>query len=188
MSSTTGSRHNCEQGQGYSPPQQRNHRGGGERHHHRPHPTGGAEGIPWGGGGRGGVAALRMYVVTPTPMNYRPSFCIVNTVSNRLFWQVRILYLSQTIKTKPTFQQSVPDNWFRFDVSTHSTATLCSSNQKPSVAKSKNQRNMSWKTIQPNSQKIVFCFPRKKLVSLKRPTYSHEKDCLDRKTYSFLGK
>ena len=58
MSSTTGSRHNCEQGQGYSPPQQRNHRGGGERHHHRPHPTGGAGGIPWGGGGRGDVAAL----------------------------------------------------------------------------------------------------------------------------------
>ena len=57
MSSTTGSRHNCEQGQGYSPPQQRNHRGGGERHHHRPHPTGGAGGIPWGGGGEGGCGS-----------------------------------------------------------------------------------------------------------------------------------
>ena len=53
MSSTTGSRHNWAQGQGYSPPQQRNHRGGGERHHHRPHPTGGGGGIPWVGGGGG---------------------------------------------------------------------------------------------------------------------------------------
>ena len=61
MSSTTGSRHNCEQGQGYSPPQQRNHRGGGERHHHRPHPTGGAGGggdtMGWGGGGCGSPAS-----------------------------------------------------------------------------------------------------------------------------------
>ena len=68
MSSITGSRHNCEQGQpklqlggctayqayhnnettgagrGRAPPQAPPHRGAG--------------GIPWGGGGRGGVAAL----------------------------------------------------------------------------------------------------------------------------------
>ena len=61
MSSTTGSRHNCEQGQGYSPPQQRNNRGGGERHHHRPHPTGGAGGIPWGGG-EGGCGSPASYM------------------------------------------------------------------------------------------------------------------------------
>ena len=61
MSSTTGSRHNCEQGQGYSPQQQRNHRGGGERHHHRPHPTGGAGGIPWGGG-EGGCGSPASYI------------------------------------------------------------------------------------------------------------------------------
>ena len=57
MSSTTGSRHNCEQGQGYSPPPQRNHRGGGERHHHRPHPTGGAGGDTMGWGGEGGCGS-----------------------------------------------------------------------------------------------------------------------------------
>ena len=62
MSSTTGSRHNCEQGQGYSPPQQRNHRG--ERQHHRPHPTGGAGGIPWGGGGEGGCGSPASYMQT----------------------------------------------------------------------------------------------------------------------------
>ena len=45
------------------------------------------------------------------PMNYRPSFCIVNTVS--------ILYLSKTTEDKPrTFQQDVSVNSFRFDVST----------------------------------------------------------------------
>ena len=65
MSSITGSRHNCEQGQPkpqlggvHSPPQQRNHRGGGEGHHHRPHPTGGGGGGyhgVGGGGGGGGV-------------------------------------------------------------------------------------------------------------------------------------
>ena len=62
MSSTTGSRHNCEQGQGYSPPQQRNHRGGGERHHHRPHPTGGAGGGYHGVGGEGGCGSPASYM------------------------------------------------------------------------------------------------------------------------------
>ena len=65
MSSITGSRHNCEQGQpkpqlggGAQPTTTTKPQGGGEGHHHRPHPTGGWGGIPWGGGGRGGVAAL----------------------------------------------------------------------------------------------------------------------------------
>ena len=31
------------------------------------------------------------YMVTP-PKNYRPSFCIVNAVSNQIFREVRILY------------------------------------------------------------------------------------------------
>ena len=61
MSSITGSRHNCEQGQ--PKPQL----GGGaqpatttgrEGHHHKPHPTGGAGGDTMGWGGRRGVAAL----------------------------------------------------------------------------------------------------------------------------------
>ena len=48
----------------HSPPQQRNPQGrGGEGHHHRPRPTGGrGGGIPWGGGRRGGVAALHQYI------------------------------------------------------------------------------------------------------------------------------
>ena len=61
MSSTTGSTYNCEQGQGYSPPQQRNHRGGGERHHHRPHPTGGGGGDTMGWGGEGGCGSPASY-------------------------------------------------------------------------------------------------------------------------------
>ena len=61
MSRTTGSRHNCEQGQGYSPPQQRNHRGGGERHH-RPHPTEGGGGDTMGWGGEGGCGSPAAYM------------------------------------------------------------------------------------------------------------------------------
>ena len=61
MSSITGSRHNCEQGQpkpqlgrGAQPTTTTKPQGGGgEGHHHRPHPTGGGGGIPWGGGGGG---------------------------------------------------------------------------------------------------------------------------------------
>ena len=86
-------------------------------------------------------------MVTP-PMNYRPSFCIVCTVSKQLFPQVRILYLSTTTEKQTqisrervsqlihvrrevrilylsrtteinlTFQQDVSVNSFRFDVST----------------------------------------------------------------------
>ena len=63
-------------------------------------------------------------------MNYRPSFCIVNTVLILLFRQVRILYLAKTAKIKLTIQGKVLDNSFRFDVSTHSTATLYSSTHK----------------------------------------------------------
>ena len=43
-------------------------------------------------------------------MNYRPSFCIVNTVSNQLFPQVRILYLSKTTEIKLTIQENVSVN------------------------------------------------------------------------------
>ena len=49
-------------------------------------------------------------------MNYRPSSCIVNTVSNQLFRQVRILYLSKTTENKLRFQENVPVNSFRFDI------------------------------------------------------------------------
>ena len=49
-------------------------------------------------------------------MNYRPSFCIVNTVSNQLFRQVRILYLSKTTENKLRFQENVSVNSFKLDV------------------------------------------------------------------------
>ena len=46
-------------------------------------------------------------------MNYRP---IVNTVSNQLFRQVRILYCSKTTENKLRFQENVSVNSFKFDV------------------------------------------------------------------------
>ena len=52
----------------------------------------------------------------PPPMNYRPSFCIVNTVSKQLFRQVRILYLSKTTENKLRFQENVSVNSLMFDV------------------------------------------------------------------------
>ena len=58
---------------------------------------------------------IYIYMVTP-PMNYRPSFCIVNTVSQQLFRQVRILYLSKTTENKLNFQENVSVNSFTFDV------------------------------------------------------------------------
>ena len=67
------------------------------------------------------------------PPNHRPSFCIVNTVLNQLFRQVRIGCLSKTAKTKLTLQEKAPANSFRFDVSTHSITTLYSSIQKPTA-------------------------------------------------------
>ena len=74
-------------------------------------------------------------------MNYRPSFCTVYAVSNQLFRQVRVLYFSKTTKTKATFQENAPDNSFRFDASTHSTAAMCSSNQKPTVPSGNHKNN-----------------------------------------------
>ena len=57
-----------------------------------------------------------IYIYGNPPMNYRPSFCIVNTVSKQLFRQVRILYLSKTTENKPRFQENVSVNSFTFDV------------------------------------------------------------------------
>ena len=49
-------------------------------------------------------------------MNYRPSFCIVNTVSNQAFPAGRILYLSKTTENKLRFQENVSVNSFKFYV------------------------------------------------------------------------
>ena len=43
-------------------------------------------------------------------MNYRPSFCSVNTVSKQLFRQVRVLYLSKTTEIELTFKENVSVN------------------------------------------------------------------------------
>ena len=91
--------------------------------------------------------------------------------------EVRILYLLRTTEINLTFQQDVSVNSFRFDVSTQSTATLCPPNQKPTFPREnqKNQKNIFWDTMRPNSKKMVFLVFRKKMV-------------LDRKTNFFLGK
>ena len=125
-------------------------------------------------------------------MNYRPSFCIVNTVSKQLFRQVRILYLSKhcrkqiqisregvsqrihvrrevhilyllrTTEINLTFQQDVSVNSFRFDVSTQSTATLCPPNQKPTFSR-ENQKNHVLRHYAARHQKDgFFCFPKEK--------------------------
>ena len=59
---------------------------------------------------------IHIYIYGNPPMNCRLSFCIVNTVSNQLFRQVRILYLSKTTENKLRFQENVSVNSFRFDV------------------------------------------------------------------------
>ena len=59
---------------------------------------------------------IYIYIYGNPPMNYRPSFCIVNTVSKQLFRQVRILYLSKTTENKLRFQENVSVNSFTFDV------------------------------------------------------------------------
>ena len=112
---------------------------------------------------------IYIYMVTP-PMNYRPSFCIVNAVSKQLFRQVRILYLSKTTENKLrfsrervcqlihvrrevrilylsrtteinlTFQQDMSVSSLRFDVSTKSTAALYPPNPKPTLPR-ENQKN-----------------------------------------------
>ena len=68
MSSITGSRHNCEQGQPkpqlrgvHSPPQQRNHRGGAGKGTTGPTPQGGRGGYH-GVGGEGGCGSPASYM------------------------------------------------------------------------------------------------------------------------------
>ena len=106
---------------------------------------------------------IYIYGNPPPPMNYRPSFCIVNTVPKQLFpagpdsvslknyrkqtqisrervsqlihvrREVRILYLSRTTEINLTFQQDMSVNSLRFDVSTKSTAALYPPNPKPTL-------------------------------------------------------
>ena len=59
---------------------------------------------------------IYLFLYGNPPMNYRPSLCIVNTVSNQRFRQVRILYLSKTTENKLRLQENVSVNSFRFDV------------------------------------------------------------------------
>ena len=57
-------------------------------------------------------------------MNCRPSFCIVNTVLNSFSRRSGFRISPRLPKTKLTFQEKAPVNSFRFDVSTHLSATL----------------------------------------------------------------
>ena len=41
-----------------------------------------------------------VYIYGNPPNNCRPSFCIVNTVSNQLFQKIRILYFSKATEIK----------------------------------------------------------------------------------------
>ena len=135
-------------------------------------------------------------MVTPPPMNYRPSFCIVNTVSKQLFRQVRILYLSKTTENKLRFQENVSVNSFTFDVrsgscisqgllksfshfnrtcqSTHSGSTLPIQNQL-FLGKTKNPKKPSFETLCGQTPIFFLVSLRKKLV-------------LGRKNNFFLGK
>ena len=75
--------------------------------------------------------SIYIYIYTyPHTHTHHLPFCIVNTVLNQPFRQVRIPCLSKIAKNKLTFQEKAPVNSFRFDVSTLSTATLYSSIQK----------------------------------------------------------
>ena len=128
-----------------------------------------------------------IYIYGNPPMNYRPSFCVVNTVSKQLFpagpdsvslknyrkqtqisrervsqlihvrREVRILYLLRTTEINLTFQQDVSVNSFRFDVSTQSTATLCPPNQKPTFP-TENQKKPSVETLCGQTPKRWFFF------------------------------
>ena len=94
-----------------------------------------------------------------------------------------------TVNTKLTFQKNAPVNSFRLDVSTHSTATLCSSIQKPTARRlfqvrrenalngnavlfqsdtnlflgktEKTKQNIFWEILRPDSKKMFFVFTKK---------------------------
>ena len=122
-----------------------------------------------------------IYIYMVTPLNYQPSFCVVNAVFNLLSRQVRIPYLSKIANTKPPFQVNAPLNSFRFEVSTHSTATVYASTHKPTARQlaqdrrdhalngntvlfkrntnfcpRDNNKKQHWELIWPDSRKIVF--------------------------------
>ena len=123
------------------------------------------------------------------PMNYRLSCCIVTTVLSQLFRQVRIPYLWKTAKTQLTCQENAPGKSFRFDVSTHSTATLCFSNQEPTF---------SWETNKPKTPsfgKLYGPIPKKTVIwfslgkgwfSVQPAHFSLEKDGFGTKKQLFL--
>ena len=119
---------------------------------------------------------LPIYSYGSPLLNHRPSCCVVNTVISLLFRQGRIPYLSKTAETKPTFQENLPVNSFRFDVSTHPPATLYASTHKPTARqlvqdrrepalngntctlpiRNQPKKNIFWKTIRPDSKKMLF--------------------------------
>ena len=102
---------------------------------------------------------------TPPPMNYPPSFCVVNTVLNQLSRQVRICIsqrfcISQRLPNTNHISIECASQLVQVNVSVRSNATLCSSNQKPiSLGKTKKHKNHLLGTLRPNSQRMFFGFP-----------------------------
>ena len=117
-------------------------------------------------------------------MNHRPSFCIANTVLNQRFRQVRPRISPRLPKTKRTFQEKAPVNSFRFDVSTHSTATLYSSNQKPTARHLVRVFDVSTHLTETQYGKLYCQTPKRCFVWF----FSRKKLVFGGKTNSFLGK
>ena len=87
-------------------------------------------------------------------MNYRPSFCIVNTVLNQLARQIRIPYLWQTAKTKLTFQENLPSN---------SSGSTWARTQRQHCTL-RGEKNIFCDTMWSDSKNIFLVFSGKRLV------------------------
>ena len=143
------------------------------------------------------ISVYNIYVYiygTPPPMNYPPSFCVVNTVLNQLSRQVRICIsqrfcISQRLPNTNHISIECASQLVQVNVSVRSNATLCSSNQKPiSLGKTKKHKNHLLGTLRPNSTKQdVFWFSLgKSCFGVENKLFPRKK--LDRKTNFFLGK
>ena len=118
---------------------------------------------------------------SPPPMNYPPSFCVVNTVLNQLSRQVRICIsqrfcISQRLPNTNHISIECASQLVQVNVSVRSNATLCSSNQKPiSLGKPKNTKTMFWELYGQTLKRCFLVFPRKKLFRCGKQTFSKEK-------------
>ena len=114
---------------------------------------------------------IYLYLVTPPPMNYRPSFCVVKTVVNQLFTQVRIPYLSKTAQNQTHISRESTRSLVqvRREHALNGNTVLFQSTANFFLRK----KNMFWETIRPNSTKMVFWFSLgKNFFSAEKPTFS----------------